>query len=102
MLFFPDTLYEEFMARNLNLTISSENDGTTRNNVPDILVHMTVSGMTESGEPFTLTVDRYFLAQLNRLLSANQPAFIEFVKHATYRIERVLDPRIADDPGALF
>jgi hypothetical protein len=91
MRLFPDTLYQEFMtmARNVNLTISSENDDTTRNNVPDWLIHMTATWIDNQGNPQSLSEDRYFLLQLNWLRINHPQAAKQVMQELVYRIERV-------------
>ena len=60
------------MARNINVFISSESDGTTRNNVPDWLIHFNVSWIDNDGQAHQRTEDEYFLLLLN-WLKTNHP-----------------------------
>ena len=77
------------MASNVNLTISSEANGTTRDNVPDWLVHMSATWIGNDGQPHSYTEDRYFLLQLN-WLKTNHPDYARrLMELLTYRIERV-------------
>lgn len=61
------------MASNVKVFIDSENDGTLRQNVPDRLVHLTVTYTDEQGQPQTLVKDEYLLVAINWLIT-NYPA----------------------------
>lgn len=87
------------MARNVNLTISYENDDTTRDNVPDYLIHMVATWTGNDGTPHEFDQDRYLLVQFNWLIT-NHPAVAKRVfQDIVYRIERVRQGM--DEPEAL-
>jgi len=77
------------MAKNVNVSISSENDGTTRANVPDWLVRMAVSWVDVEGAPQERDMDRYFLLQLNWLRQNHPLEARRMMEWIVYRIERV-------------
>lgn len=60
------------MARSFNVRVSSENDGTLRNNVPDRLVHVAVDWVDNAGALQTHSSDYYLLPQLQWLIQ-NHP-----------------------------
>ena len=61
------------MARNVNVFITSENDGTIRSKVPDWLIHFEVSWTGDDGQLHQQTADEYFLLLVN-WLKTNHPA----------------------------
>lgn len=77
------------MARNIKVTISSTDDATTRDNVPDRLVSFDIDYLTNAGVPQNLQVDRYFLVALNWLLTNDPDGFKQLIERVTFRIERV-------------
>ena len=77
------------MARNVNLTITSENDGTTRNNVPDWLVHMHVDWIDKNNVAQEVTQDRYLLGQLFWLITNYSHVAQDKLQTLVYQIERV-------------
>lgn len=77
------------MARNINVWISSTNDGTKRNNVPDYLVHLRATWVDDAGAAHDQSVDRYLLAQLNWLRTNHPAAARELMHKLVYEIERV-------------
>lgn len=87
------------MARNINVWLTSENDGTKRQNVPDYLVHLRAMWVDDAGVAHDQSVDRYLLGQLN-WLRTNYPGHARELMHdLVYRIERVRQG--IDDVGAL-
>jgi hypothetical protein len=87
------------MARNVNVWLSSENDGTKRQNVTDYLVHLRATWVDGAGAAHDQSVDRYLLAQLN-WLRTNYPGHARELMHKlVYEIERVRQG--IDDAGAL-
>ena len=87
------------MARNVNLTISYENDGTTRDNVPDFLIHMVATWIANDGTPHNLSEDRYLLPQLNWLITYHPAIAKSVLLDLVYRIERIRQG--IDDPEAI-
>jgi len=77
------------MARNVNLTITSENDGTTRNNVPDWLVHMRVDWIDKNNVAQEVTRDRYLLGQLFWFITNCPHDAQDKLQTLVYQIERV-------------
>jgi len=87
------------MSREANVWISSENDGTKRNSVPDYLVHMRVAWVDKSGATHDQSVDRYLLAQLNWLRTNAPDQARDLMHRLVYEIERIRQG--IDDTGAL-
>ncbi len=77
------------MARNINLTISHENDGTTRDNVKDYLIHMNATWETDAGESRSFSQNRYLLPQLNWVIQNHPAVAVQVFRELVYRIERV-------------
>lgn len=61
------------MATNVNVWVSSEANGTIRNNVPDWLIHFRVQWTDDAEQLQEREVDEYFLLLLN-WLRQNHPA----------------------------
>jgi hypothetical protein len=76
-------------GHNVNLTIASENDGTTRDNVPDWLVHMTATWTDEEGQVHEFSQDRYLLVQINWLIENHPQAARRQLQRLVYQIEMV-------------
>jgi hypothetical protein len=83
------------MARNVNLTITSENDGTTRDSVPDYLVHL-ATWINGNGVARSFEQDRYLLGQMNWLITNHPQVARPFFENLVYRIERIRQG--IDDP----
>jgi hypothetical protein len=84
--------------RNIHLTITSENDDTTRDNVSDYLIHMAAAYTDSDGQPQSLEQDRYFLLQLNWLRLNHPNIARRLMEELTIRIEYVRrDLRNAED-----
>jgi hypothetical protein len=60
------------MARNVNVWIDSEQDGTRRQNVPDYLMHLTITWTDDTGAARSVTKDEYLLLAINWLIN-NHP-----------------------------
>ena len=76
------------MARNVNVIISSENDGTTRNNVPDFLIHFDATWIGDDGEEHSAQVDEYFLLLLNWLKTNYPVKAREVMQDLAFQIAR--------------
>jgi len=94
------------MARNINLTISSQLDGTKRDQVDDLLVHMVVDYIGKDGQAHHKEQDRYVIQSLLDILAlpTNNPnnpqhvwnaqfkAGVKFqLQQLTYQLERVFE-----------
>lgn len=77
------------MAKNVNVFVSSENDSTTRNNVPDWLTHFEVHWIDNAGQPQERTEDEYFLLLLNWLRTNHPVAAKRAMEDLAFRIARV-------------
>lgn len=78
------------MARNVNVTVTSENDGTTRDNVPDYLINFDVTWIDNNGDPQQAAVSDYFLADLLNWLRTNHPAAArQYMEQISFAIARV-------------
>jgi hypothetical protein len=85
------------MAREINVFVTSESDGTTRDAVPDWLIHMAASWIDNAGQPQQAAVDRYLLAQLSWIKDSHPARARELMEQLVYEIERVrqgLDPTL--------
>jgi len=68
--------------------VSSESDGTTRNNVPDWLIHFDVTWVDDSGELHRRTEDEYFLLLLNWLRQNYPQRAREIMEELAFKIAR--------------
>jgi hypothetical protein len=75
------------MARNINVTITSEQD-QIRNNVPDWRIDFAVSWIDKNGEPQQVETSEYFLLLLNWLRNENPQAGKRLMQNVAYRIAR--------------
>ena len=76
------------MARNVNVFVSSENDGTTRNNVPDWLCHFDANWIDDDGDYHEVQVDEYFLLLLNWLRQNHPTKAKQVMEELSFRIAR--------------
>ena len=76
------------MASNVNVMVSSESDGTTRNNVPDWLIHFDVSWTGNDGQLHQQVADEYFLLLLNWLRTEHPAKAKEVMEDLSFRIAR--------------
>ena len=77
------------MATNVNVWVTSESDGTMRNNVPDWLIHFKVKWTDNAGSPQQRTEDEYFLLLLNWLKTNHPAAAKDVMEDLVFRIARV-------------
>ena len=75
------------MARNVNVTIFSERDGT-RNNVPDWRIDLDVSWIDRNGESKSKSTSEHFLLLLNWLRTNYPRKFREMAEDLAFRIAR--------------
>ena len=77
------------MASHINVMVSSENDGTTRDGVPDYLIHFQVSWKDNENNPQERTEDEYFLLLLNWLRQNHPAAARRWMERTAFEIARV-------------
>lgn len=77
------------MARNVNVTVTSESDGTRRNNIPDWLIHFDARWVDDAGIEHQQVVDEYFLLLLNWLRTNHPVAAKAAMEEIAFRIARV-------------
>jgi len=76
------------MARNVNVIVTSESDGTARDNVPDWLCHFDASWIDDNGDSHQAQVDEYFLLLLNWLRQNHPAKAKEVMEELAFRIAR--------------
>jgi len=76
-------------GRNVNVWVTSESDGTKRQNVPDFLIHFRVQWTDEQGQQHERTEDAYFLPTLNWLRTEHPQAAKHLMEDLAFRIARV-------------
>ena len=76
-------------GRNVNVWVTSESDGTKRQNVPDWLIHFRVQWEDNEGQPHERTADEYFLLLLNWLRAEHPRAAKSIMEDLAFRIARV-------------
>lgn len=76
------------MARNVNVFVSSESDGTTRDGVPDWLIHFDVRWTDDEGQEHQRVEDEYFLLLLNWLRQNHPVRAKEVMEGLAFRIAR--------------
>lgn len=77
------------MPKNVNVFINSEGDSTTRNNVPDWLIHFDIRWTDNEGQPHQRAEDEYFLLLLNWLRTNHPTQAKEVMENLAFRIARV-------------
>ena len=77
------------MATNVNVYVSSENDGTRRNNVNDYLIHFSVNWIDGSGTYRETEADEYFLLLINWLRTTHPNAAKNVMEELAFKIARV-------------
>lgn len=75
------------MARKVNLWTNSILDGTTRTNVPDVLVTLRVHWEDAQGKEHDQTIERYLLVQLGWLRANHPKAAKKLAEELALRIE---------------
>ena len=76
------------MPRNVNVFVTSESDGTTRNNVPDWLIHFDVRWVDDDGDQHQRVEDEYFLLLLNWLRQNHPQKAREVMEELAFHIAR--------------
>lgn len=77
------------MSRNVIVGIISENDDTTRDGVPDWLIHFHVSWTDNDGVQHERTEDEYFLLLCNWLRQNHPAAAKRWMEQVAFQIARV-------------
>jgi len=77
------------MATNVNVYVSSESDGTRRNQVPDWLIHFRVNWIDNDGNFHEHEADEYFLLLVNWLRTEHPAAAKAAMEELAFRIARV-------------
>ena len=76
-------------GRNVNVWVTSESDGTKRQNVPDWLIHFRVQWTDAEGQQHERAEDLYFLPTLNWLRTEHPQAAKSAMEDLAFRIARV-------------
>lgn len=73
----------------VNVMVSSESDGTKRNNVPDWLIHFDTTWTTDDGEAHQRSDDEYFLLLVNWLRTNHPAAAKGWMQRVAFQIAKV-------------
>ena len=76
------------MATSVNVWVTSESDGTTRDGVLDWLIHFDVRWIDNAGMPQQRVEDEYFLLLLNWLKTNHPKKAIDVMNDLAYEIVR--------------
>ena len=76
------------MATNVNVYVSSENDGTRRNQVNDYLIHFDVRWTDNDGQPQQVVASEYFLLLINWLRTEHPVVAKGVMEDLAFRIAR--------------
>jgi len=77
------------MAHNVNVMIDSESDGTTRNNVPDWVVSLSVNWIDDAGDAQSWSGQEYLLVALNWLRTNYPGEFKRQMEELVFLIARL-------------